>query len=242
MQTWEGCHGGIQVENGGHLNFKLAFSFHWSTSPLSGCITWNVPAVVVGLWKSSAHCVLNMPTPWMTWCKSRKSFVYRGSRQVHSSCQGIIHITCSVSYRCMSPDVSTVILLFGMMLDSMWNAWLLIVGSWRMLLPKQNWLCVLPEICGKWYTRSHKPLSEIQPVDIYLEEEDDGRWCYCHDSKGGDMVACDNKNCGIKWFHMLLLGSGYVCLIIQPKNLAVMPPRINQKCQIPTLMQYISLK
>ena len=66
-------------------------------------------------------------------------------------------------------------------------------------------LCALPELCGKWYTRSHKPLSEIQPADIYSEEEDDGRWCYCRDSKGGDMVACDNKNCGIKWFHMSCL-------------------------------------
>ena len=24
-------------------------------------------------------------------------------------------------------------------------------------------------------------------------EDDDGRWCYCKESKGGDMVACDSK-------------------------------------------------
>ena len=64
-------------------------------------------------------------------------------------------------------------------------------------------LFVLPELCGKWYTRSHKPLSEIQPDDIY-SEEDDGRWCYCQDSKG-DMIACDNKSCSIKWFHIFCL-------------------------------------
>lgn len=64
-------------------------------------------------------------------------------------------------------------------------------------------LCILPELAGKWYTRSRTPLSAIQPEDI--DEDDDGRWCYCQESKGGDMVACDNQKCSIKWFHISCL-------------------------------------
>ena len=63
--------------------------------------------------------------------------------------------------------------------------------------------CILPELAGKWYTRSRTPLSSIQPDDI--DEDDDGIWCFCKQSKGGDMVACDNHNCPIKWFHISCL-------------------------------------
>ena len=61
-------------------------------------------------------------------------------------------------------------------------------------------LCVLPELLGKWFTRSHGcPV----PRDIGEEEteEDDGSWCYCKLPKGGDMVCCEGRGC-IKWFHL----------------------------------------
>ena len=36
------------------------------------------------------------------------------------------------------------------------------------------------------------------PCAVDLEvEEDTGRWCYCKERKGGDMVGCDNKKCTI---------------------------------------------
>lgn len=64
-------------------------------------------------------------------------------------------------------------------------------------------LSILPEIVGKWFTRSHIPLPPAQVSDI--DEEDRGVWCYCQESKGGDMIGCDNKSCPIKWFHLICL-------------------------------------
>ena len=65
--------------------------------------------------------------------------------------------------------------------------------------------CILPELTAKWFTNtSRAPLPEIQPLDVH--DEDDGRWCYCKQSKGGEMVACDNTKCDVKWYHMHCLG------------------------------------
>ena len=66
-------------------------------------------------------------------------------------------------------------------------------------------LCALPELFGKWFTRSHSypvPCS-IDSADI--EEEDEGTWCYCQENRGGEMIGCDSKSCTIKWFHMACL-------------------------------------
>lgn len=58
-------------------------------------------------------------------------------------------------------------------------------------------LCILQ---GKWFTRTNrKALSCVQVSDT--GEEDGGTWCFCKESKGGDMVGCDNCKCPIKWFH-----------------------------------------
>ena len=55
-------------------------------------------------------------------------------------------------------------------------------------------LCTLPELAGKWYTQSHTilPASELANV---IDEDDPGTWCYCQESKGGDMIGSNNKNC-----------------------------------------------
>lgn len=60
-------------------------------------------------------------------------------------------------------------------------------------------LCILPELTGKWFTRTRTPLPLEQVADV--DEEDCGTWCFCQESRGGDMVGCDSKNCPIKWFH-----------------------------------------
>ena len=65
-------------------------------------------------------------------------------------------------------------------------------------------LCILPELAGKWYTRSHTILPTDELADD-ADEDDPGTWCYCQESRGGDMVGCDNKNCPIKWFHVSCL-------------------------------------
>ena len=67
-------------------------------------------------------------------------------------------------------------------------------------------LCVLPELLGKWYTRKQR--SEVQSTSFhtYTEEEDSGRWCYCRENKGGEMIGCDGKSCDITWFHLDCVG------------------------------------
>ena len=56
--------------------------------------------------------------------------------------------------------------------------------------------CILPELTAKWFTNNSRTLlSAVQPPDVH--DEDDGNWCYCKESKGGEMVACDNKTCDI---------------------------------------------
>ena len=61
-------------------------------------------------------------------------------------------------------------------------------------------LCVLPELLGKWFTRSHSRQVPCDISDNTETEEDSGMWCYCRESKGGDMICCENKSCSVKWF------------------------------------------
>ena len=67
-------------------------------------------------------------------------------------------------------------------------------------------LCILPELLGKWYTRSHEIVAVSSVHSSTESEEDDGSWCYCKESKGGEMVSCEHKSCPIKWFHLSCLG------------------------------------
>ena len=62
-------------------------------------------------------------------------------------------------------------------------------------------LCVLPELLGKWFTRTHG-CSVPRDIGEAETEEDNGSWCYCKQPKGGDMVCCESKGCNIKWFHL----------------------------------------
>ena len=65
--------------------------------------------------------------------------------------------------------------------------------------------CILPELLGKWYTRSDK-----HPVNPPVPEEDDGSWCYCKSNKGGNMIACDSELCPIQWLHQECVGISVV--------------------------------
>jgi inhibitor of growth protein 3 len=38
------------------------------------------------------------------------------------------------------------------------------------------------------------------------EGSDDTKYCYCHDVSHGDMIACDNADCKIQWFHWTCAG------------------------------------
>ena len=74
---------------------------------------------------------------------------------------------------------------------------------------KKFWrLCVLPELLGKWYTRQKCP--NVQCTSLHTQtdqlEEDSGKWCFCREDKGGEMIACDGKSCNITWYHLDCVG------------------------------------
>jgi len=49
--------------------------------------------------------------------------------------------------------------------------------------------------------------GEGVPGDVDMDEgSDDTKYCYCRDVSHGDMVACDNANCDIQWFHWSCAG------------------------------------
>ncbi|CAH8572783.1 unnamed protein product [Dicrocoelium dendriticum] len=63
------------------------------------------------------------------------------------------------------------------------------------------------------------PDMKLEPVSSTLgdegeeEDEDQKRYCICNDVSYGDMIACDNPNCSIEWFHY-----GCVNLTVAPKG------------------------
>ena len=66
---------------------------------------------------------------------------------------------------------------------------------------------LLPEILGNWYTRptisSHSSSDSSQSManqnNSYNSEVE--WYCYCHGPEEGTMIACDNSDCKIEWFH-----------------------------------------
>ncbi|THD19540.1 Inhibitor of growth protein [Fasciola hepatica] len=51
------------------------------------------------------------------------------------------------------------------------------------------------------------------PDDGLDEDEDEKRYCWCHNVSYGDMIACDAPNCPYEWFHY-----GCVNLTVAPKG------------------------
>ena len=54
-------------------------------------------------------------------------------------------------------------------------------------------LCILPELLGKWFTRSPTQCNTEQTLQLDAVEDDDGSWCICKQDKGGRMIGCDNN-------------------------------------------------
>lgn len=44
------------------------------------------------------------------------------------------------------------------------------------------------------------------------EIEDCNQYCFCNKPSNDDMIACDNENCKIKWYH-------YACVGVDPNKL-----------------------
>lgn len=65
--------------------------------------------------------------------------------------------------------------------------------------------CVLPELLGKWYTRSNQVYAvsfDTSVTGSHNESRSDQEFCYCKGPEEGTMIACDNPNCMIEWFHL----------------------------------------
>ena len=66
---------------------------------------------------------------------------------------------------------------------------------------------ILPELVGKWYTRSPQimdPSSSQASTSASPGKETDTpeTWSYCNTEESGTMIFCDNEKCPIKWFHV----------------------------------------
>ena len=71
---------------------------------------------------------------------------------------------------------------------------------------------VLAELVGKWYTKTQSmpPQSDSEDGHVAsnqrtLKSEDSATWCYCNKGESGEMIACDNFQCLIQWFHLTCL-------------------------------------
>ena len=55
----------------------------------------------------------------------------------------------------------------------------------------------------KWYTWSNKvyAISFDKPGPSGSTSSNESTFCYCNGPEEGDLIACDNKTCGIEWFH-----------------------------------------
>ena len=85
--------------------------------------------------------------------------------------------------------------------------------SWSDCLAKAErffHVCILPELLGKWYTKSivqDSPIGDgvLASTEANTSTNKDAEYCYCGGPEEGAMIGCDNTNCKIEWFHMKCL-------------------------------------
>ena len=65
--------------------------------------------------------------------------------------------------------------------------------------------CLLPELMGNWYTRPSVKSSNTSDFDENTDVIDASGsqklYCYCSGPDEGSMIACNNTECKIEWFH-----------------------------------------
>ena len=54
------------------------------------------------------------------------------------------------------------------------------------------------------------PQSDSEDVHVASNQrtsksKDNATWCYCNEGESGEMIACDNNQCLIQWFHLTCL-------------------------------------
>ena len=62
---------------------------------------------------------------------------------------------------------------------------------------------ILPEVLGKWYSRLPNYLQASSENETASSQEE--MWCFCHTPESEEMIACDNEQCKIIWFHTTCL-------------------------------------
>ena len=62
---------------------------------------------------------------------------------------------------------------------------------------------VLPELLGKCYTHPQKVYA-YSFDSAGLGKISDTIFCYCKGPEEGAMIACNNVDCSIEWFHWIV--------------------------------------
>ena len=63
---------------------------------------------------------------------------------------------------------------------------------------------ILPELLGKWYTRPYEPVNKAESDESLTSSskaDSSEKFCYCKGIEEGEMIACDNAECAVEWFH-----------------------------------------
>lgn len=96
---------------------------------------------------------------------------------------------------------------------------------WNTIVPKAMAFFkngILPELMGKFYTRS-VILTLPSSVSTEVSNDEDGPWCTCQQHiEDSELIGCDNEQCNIQWFHMVCLNleqapeGNWLCPTCQP--------------------------
>ena len=67
--------------------------------------------------------------------------------------------------------------------------------------------CLLPELLGNWYTRPNVSTTNTSRDEqsAIASTTDPLTFCYCKGPEAGTMIACDNPDCQVEWFHIKCL-------------------------------------
>ena len=72
-------------------------------------------------------------------------------------------------------------------------------------------VCLLPELVGKWYTipivkpSGNKNNPNLDNATSNNSSDHEQLYCYCNGPESGTMIAFDNPQCTIEWFHLTCL-------------------------------------
>jgi len=65
---------------------------------------------------------------------------------------------------------------------------------------------VLPKLFGKHYSKAVDRTETDKSSTESDKHSDNEVWCLCKGKEDGKMIACDNSNCSIEWFHYACVG------------------------------------